>query len=396
MKTILLSLLAACAFAAASAQPKLTPTQQQATDLFKAGKPDEAIPLFKKALTENGKDLYSINALSIICFNGGNYNDAYETAGKGIAASAGAIPFVTMRAKAAYQLGKFAEVIKLTDDYNAKGTPDAGLLYIKGESLQAKGDAQGAIAAYSRSIAANSEYAEPYLARGKYLSELGRNAPALKDYDKYIALRPDDFEGYSVRGVAYANSGSADEALADYNKAIALNPKDHYSYFHRGEIYAARKDAANATADFNTAIALKPDYPDTYAQLARLYAHSGTDAAKALPLINKAISIDPKRAAFYSELSCDLSVLDQYAEALTAAEKAIMLAPKDGEGYMWKAIALSNASRLDEAIAAAGAGLAQSPGYYLLYATRASIYRMNGKTTLADADDAKAKELAAK
>ncbi len=396
MKTILLTAFAACAFSASQSQPKLTATQQAATDLFQAGKPDEATPLFKKAIAENGKDKYSMNALDIIYFNEGKYAEVYEMSGKGIAATGGELPFVIMHAKAAFLLNKHAEVIKLSDNYNAKHPVNTDLLYLKGRALQSSGDAQGAMAAYSQSIAANSEYSEPYLMRGKYFSELGRIALALKDYDKYISLQPDDYEGYSVRGVAYANSGKMDEALADYNKSIALNPKDHYAFCHRAEIYAARKDATNAASDFNKAIALAPDYAEAYAQLARLYGGGGPEAAKSLPLINKAISLQPANAAFYSELSRDLSTLDRYAEALTAAEKAIALAPKNGEGYMWKAIALSNANKADEAIAAAGAGLAIAPDYYLLYATRASIYRMNGKAALADADDAKAKELAAK
>ena len=104
-----------------------------------------------------------------------------------------------------------------------------------------------------------------------------------------------------------------------------------------------------------------------------------------------------KRALFYIQKSSVCNTLDKYDEALTAANKAIELEPKNPEGFLFKAITYYNQENFNEALKIATDGIAVQPdNYYLLYSFRASVYKKLNNITAADADDAKAKEMAAK
>ena len=63
---------------------------------------------------------------------------------------------------------------------------------------------------------------------------------------------------------------------------------------------------------------------------------------------------------------------------------------------MFKAVAYYNEEKFNDALNTATMGIATLSDYYLLYYLRASIYRKLNNSTLADADEAKAKQLAAK
>ncbi len=69
---------------------------------------------------------------------------------------------------------------------------------------------------------------------------------------------------------------------------------------------------------------------------------------------------------------------------------------KNPDGYLFKAAAYYNQEKFNDALVTATTGIATIPDYYLLYYFRASIYRKLNNATLADADDAKVKELASK
>jgi len=395
MKRILLLLFTAGLSASAFAQPKLSPTQQAATDLFKSGKADEAIPLFKKALTENPKDAYSLNALDVIYFQAGRYTEVYECASKGIIATNGGLPFVSMKAEAAYQLHKYPEAIKLVDDYNKKNSPDARLLFVKGKCLEANGDAQAAIVSYTAAMTADPSYAEPFLARGNYLSGLGRLAPAIKDYDQFITLSPEDPEGYNMRGIAKYKNGDFAAAVADYSKAIELKPGYAQAIANRAMAKRDNGDLYTALVDFEAAIKLLPNDDTYYFEEAITYDRLKA-FAQAVPLINQAIIIQPNKSVYYVEQSRLLLQFEYYDQAKTAAESAIRLSPENPEGYLMKSVALSNAEKWPEALVAINIGIAKNETYYLFYMQRANIYRHQGNNALAESDDAKAKNLASK
>jgi lipoprotein NlpI len=138
-----------------------------------------------------------------------------------------------------------------------------------------RGDADAAIAAFSRALAA------------------GDLAPNLQ----YIAL----FD----RGVAYALKTRYVEAIADFSAVIKLKPDYFEAYFGRAQIYNATEQIAFAAADCETMISLKPDSHSPYALCGRIRFESG-QYAQAASLFENALRLGEGRAA-YNLLWLDLA-----------------------------------------------------------------------------------------
>ena len=80
-------------------------------------------------------------------------------------------------------------------------------------------------------------------------------------------------------------------------------------------------------------------------------------------------------------------------EGLTAANKVLAVDENNHDGIIFKASALNNLKRFDEAVTVITSGINYYPNDYVLYSTRAFIYKRMGKTTLADAGETKPKQL---
>ncbi|WP_295668631.1 tetratricopeptide repeat protein [uncultured Mucilaginibacter sp.] len=393
MKKLIVSLLLLLAAGVAFSQPNISPSEQAGTDLYKQGKMDEAITAFKKALVENPQSLYSMNALGNLYLMNANYQDAYVVADKGFKITGGAPNFMVVKAKAAIRINKAQEALTMVDDYLKTHQPDFMMLFVKGSAYNVLGDRQQALAFFSQSIAANPDFPDAYLGRGKDLDDIGRYPQALKDLDKYISLRDDNAQAYYDRSLVYFHSGDFNAALGDCNKSLAFDPKNASFLEFRGEVYAALKQPEMALADFNAAIAIAPGYAVPYYQVAGTYLNA-KEYSKALPFINKAIELIPN-AKEYFWIRCRLYLyLNKNAEALADAQKAMALDDKAPDGYVCLAEAQYNLDKYEDAVKTATKGIAVNPDYYLLYMLRATFYRDKGNTAMADADDQKAKQLA--
>ncbi|MEO5943831.1 MAG: tetratricopeptide repeat protein [Ferruginibacter sp.] len=391
MKKFLFSIVLFTCCNAAFCQ-SLSPQDAEGTALYKAGKIEEAMTAFQKALVTNPAGLYSLNALGNIYLSQNKNQEAYDLALKGIKLSNGTANFVVLQAKAAIKIGKAAEAVKVLDAFLQKNQPDFMLLFVKGNALVDLNEQQQAIGIYSKSIDANPDFPNAYLERAKLFAGLERWPQALDDYNHYISLVSDDADAYNLRGIVFFKTNVTEKALADFNSSLQLNPKQEFALANRGVLYRNSNQTDKALSDFNAAIAIDPDYADPYFEKAILYDNQ-KDYNNALPLINKAVKLQPSWSLYRGEQSKILIALDKSVEGIAAAQEAIRLDSKNPDGYLFKAVAFYNLEKFDDALQAANDGISSIPGNYLFYSLRASVYRKKGNNTLADADDAHAKEL---
>ncbi len=394
MKKFIIAAIILFTVAAAHSQPAISDLEKEGTAYYQQGKSAEAIASFKKALIGKPQSLYSMNALANLYLMDQKYQDAYLVADQGLKLSNGGPNFIVVKAKAAIRLNRAQEAITMIDKYLATHQPDFMMLFVKGTAFNVLGDRQQALTFFSQSIVANPDFPDAYLGRAKDLADIERFEQALKDYDKYISLRDDNPDAYHNRGTAYFHTAKFNDALADCNRALALSPKAAETLTLRGEVYEALQQSGNAITDFNASISADPNYAAAYYQAAGALMNA-KEYEKALPYINKAISLIPNAAVYYWIQARLYLYTDKNNEALTAANKAVELDAKSPEGYMWKASALFNLEKYDDAVKIITQGITINPDYYLLYTLRASMYRDKGNTALADADDLKAKQLAA-
>jgi tetratricopeptide (TPR) repeat protein len=127
------------------------------------------------------------------------------------------------------------------------------------KALYDKHDYDGAIAAYTKAIAANPNDAGAYANRAQCYEHKSDYARATEDYTRAILLNPNLTPAYTER--AHSRIGQQDfspAVLEDCNKAIALDGNQARAYELRGIYYAHEGAMKLAEADWEKAIALDP------------------------------------------------------------------------------------------------------------------------------------------
>ena len=294
-----------------------TATQQAGIDFFTQNKDAEAIVMFQKALQENPKDIFSLNALGVIYNRGNRYTEEYESSGKGMAVAGNkGQPFIFQHAESGIELGKAAEALQLMDGLV---TQDATLAfkprahYMRGRALDVLERIQEAIGAYSKSIQLQSDFPLPYYYRADDFNNIGRYADALKDFNIYIGLVDDYAPAYNDRALALFKLGRNDEAIADYKKSITLNPSYYSAFCNRGDVYMDLGNIASAKADYQSVLNKTNQYAGAYWGMARVLEKEKS-FTEALSMAEKAITMQPKMSPYLATYGFILISLMRYSQ----------------------------------------------------------------------------------
>ena len=268
--------------------------------------------------------------------------------------------------------------------------------YHQGFDHLSRGQLDQAIAEFSKALANNPKFAEPYINRGLAYGRKGQYDLAIADFHKFIELEHRDPEAYYNRGLAYAKKGQYDQALADFNQALKLSPGDGQAFYLRGFVHYKQGQADQARADLQTVLKLNPGYVkevqsrgagemDTYGEVLQgkrqpAEAQAGEPAAK-------------KAEVSHKQQALALARKGQYGGAITEFGKALEANPKDAEAYNSRGSTYTLEGRYDQALADFKKALELNPKYAKAYYNRALAYYYKGEYAQALADLNKALEL---
>lgn len=135
-----------------------------------------------------------------------------------------------------------------------------------GTAAIAKGDADGAIAAFTRAIDSKDKIATPlydHIMRGLAYANKGMNEQALADFDAAVKLKPDDLDARFRRGGLRVLLKQYPEAIEDLTVVVQAgqaDPKTAAAYSLRGASYDAVGQYNNGNADEDKACELNKDF----------------------------------------------------------------------------------------------------------------------------------------
>ncbi len=152
-------------------------------------------------------------------------------------------------------------------------------------------------------IAPNSAQMHQMMARAEVRE--GDSTAAIANYRDAIKINPKD-PGlhFELAELLNASGTVADKqaAVAEYQAALVLNPQDEKSECQLGKMAEQNGDSKTAFADYSRAIKLQPDDAVALTGLAdALIAMQQTE--KALPLLERAVQLDPTSPAAHFRLS---------------------------------------------------------------------------------------------
>jgi tetratricopeptide (TPR) repeat protein len=165
-------------------------------------------------------------------------------------------------------------LIEGSSDASPEPAADAALrLVLQGNDLVARGNLDGALAAYTEAIRLDPRSTAAYLGRGVARGRKGQSAQAIADATEVLRIDPRNAPAYRNRGRDHAAAGAWSKAVADFTEAIRLEPDNAQVYCDRATVLNRLGRHAQAIADATEAIQLDPAL--ALGHNARGYGHLG-------------------------------------------------------------------------------------------------------------------------
>jgi tetratricopeptide (TPR) repeat protein/predicted Ser/Thr protein kinase len=266
-------------------------------------------------------------------------------------------------------------------------------VYVNRAALRSKrGDVRGAIDDATRALELDPSLAPMYMNRAVDRLKVDDEAGAMADFAEAQRLAPELADIYYNRANVLSQRGRAAEALADCEEALKRDPEHAHAHHLRGLL---RRDAGNlegARADFTEAIRRKQD-PYVFIERAKVRAQL-EDLPGAIDDCTEAMRLAPTLAEPVARRGLFRMYARDAQGAVEDLTRAIDLAPDDVQNVINRAIARFSARDVDGSIADCDEAIRRAPHRAEPYVTRGAANDTNGRLREAEADFAKALEVA--
>ena len=205
-------------------------------------------------------------------------------------------------------------------------SPRSTYYHFKGKQLARSKQYEAAADAFQRSVNSDPEFARGYIELGSTLITLKKYDQAETAFKKAASIEDDSCASCGL-GMVYRRLGKNDEAEVALKHAIQLDPKDSCAYDQLGRLYYDQEDYLKAIESLNQMVEIKPNAV-SYHFLANSTYFSGK-FEESLVFYQKAASLNPTNADFYSDYGRAFNRLNRHEEALEVYERGLRIEPND-------------------------------------------------------------------
>ncbi len=142
---------------------------------------------------------------------------------------------------------------------------------------------------------------QKYLESGKRYASESKYKEAAIQFSNALKVDRNFPEAHYQLGTVYLKMGSVMPAYAELSRTVALQPSNIQARIDLGNLLLSGKAPDRALEQANAVLAIKSDDADAFALLASVAAVKG-DRTVALAQIQRALAIEPNRAAFHATL----------------------------------------------------------------------------------------------
>jgi pentatricopeptide repeat protein len=165
------------------------------------------------------------------------------------------------------------------------------------------GRSEEAIEQWERAISLSPEMMELHFQAGFSYYAAGRLDEAIAAWEETARLRPDFPQAHFQLGIAYEDLGDHQRAIEEYRTTLEINPAYILAGYNLGHLYKRLGRIEEAITEFKKAIQADPQFGDVYNSLAWLYAQEGINLDEGIELANRALELDPDKAAYWDTLA---------------------------------------------------------------------------------------------
>ncbi len=186
---------------------------------------------------------------------------APETPVPPVAPTSPAVPTSVAEAQIALSSGQFDLASTFFATFVGNNPSNAWGHYMLGVSLHRKGDFNGAVKAFDRSLALDSTDAKTLFNAGRALLALGRDHEAFERIDAGRLLDSSSADGLRLLARAHAKLGNIDGALETYRRALVIDDDDVWTLNNLGVLYLDQGHPEAALGPLARAVVLKGSAP---------------------------------------------------------------------------------------------------------------------------------------
>ncbi len=297
-----------------------------ATNLFKDGKLEQAVAAYKQAILADPKNPSYYIAMARIQVFAGKYEDAKTS----------------------------AENALLLNPNNSLANA------VKGWALDQLRQYPEALASIQKALDLDPTNALAYAYYAELLIDEGNvdDLPnAIKMSQKAMELAPGTLETHRARGYVLYGTGNYAEAIQEYKAALAINDKIWDIHYSLGIAYRLNGDFDLATQEMLAAIAYNPDNSNIPTDLSRTYANQG-QFGKAVQYAQQALKIDPTDPRLHGNLGFMYYKNSELDQALPELKLAVQ-GGTTADGVVVKGLPLAPGRVADEYYSFYGLALAK-------------------------------------
>jgi tetratricopeptide (TPR) repeat protein len=329
--------------------------------LVKAGRRQEAIPLFLQAVHLALGDADLLYSAALALKMEGEVHQAMALCRQALDLKADAEAFYLL-GMCHEELGQQQEALATYRQSIALGTATAAPYARLAGLLVASGQAGEAVQVLEEAARAGAANAQLYTRLGNLYYRQGEAARAAVAYDRAVQLDPDNAQTYSNLGTALRAAGRLQEAANAYQRAIELRPEDPLLHHNLGGLELEQGNLEGAKNALQQAAHLGSRNAETYLGLSHILHQEGR-LEEALRLYDLVLASDLEGAdsQLYTRMGEELYSLGQIGAASRAYRKALKQDPDNGTARTNLGWCLYEQGELDQAIAQYRQALAHQP-----------------------------------
>lgn len=296
----------------------------------------------------------------ITAFDAHRYADAVPLFAEAEDAAPGQTDALLYEGKALVNLGRYPAADKALQQYFANHPDSSDALYLLGFVLNREDKPRQSLETYTRAARLSTP-------RSDDLKVVAIDYVMLDDYPDAIrwmreALRfnPKNEQAWYGLGRCYYTQSDFPRAEQAFRRALALNPHDLKAQTNLALTLGMRNEPSKADVAYQAAIRLANANPHTtywpyldYGTFLLEQSH----AAKAIPILQRAVALGPKCADCYGKLGRALEATGKFDAAVIALQKAVALDPKEPKlhyalGHAYRSAGMAAKSRQEMALTA--------------------------------------------
>ncbi len=165
--------------------------------------------------------------------------------------------------------------------------------HVRGRALENKGNKKGAMAAYDRAVALDSQAWRSFNNRGTVHRRLGNFKEAMADYDQAIRINPEDMAALHNRAMLKNALGDRKGALADLDTVVSSGKVGGLALRNRALLRNRMSDRKGALEDLRRAVRLRPESPSNHHYTGKLWCDE-EQWDRALAAFDRALALNTR------------------------------------------------------------------------------------------------------